>query len=137
MAVTASTDVVFTYNSVDLSSFVESVTVTVDGVVLDYSAVNSAWVKNKLGRKSFAVNVTFFDDLADNSVDETLWSAFSTGTNVAFTWKGANTTVGAGNPEYQGTVVPQYGGIGGAGGELLKKTVTFTGDGTLTRDITP
>lgn len=135
MAALAHIDGVFTFNSFDASSYTQSFSVQVDGANLEHRTINSAWAKGLLGGKAFSLAVTFVDDFADNALDETIWSAFNTGTNVTWSWKASSASTSASNPLYSGTVVPMFGGVGGDAASLLGKTITFPGSGTLTRAV--
>lgn len=137
MAVVALTDGVFTFNGVDLTDHVRSVTLEASGNELDASSITDEWDVTKLGRKTGSLAVEFMDDFASSSVDATVWGAFNTGTNVAFTLKPTSGAISTTNPEYQGTVVPSASPVGGAAGELLAKQVTFKLAGAVTRDVTP
>ena len=136
MAVYALTSQVVTVNSVDYSDHLKSATLTVDAAQLDTTDFASAgWTEVIGGLKSGTLALTFNDDVADNDVDEELWALL--GTVVAFTIKATNTTVGAGNPEYQGNVLVTSHSLGGAVGDLAAKSLTWPTSGAITRDITP
>ena len=137
MAVVALTDGVFTFNSVDLTDHVKSVTLEMTGNELDASSITDDWDVTKIGRKTGSLAIEFMDDFAGSSVDATIWGAFNTGTNVAFTLKPTSGAISSTNPEYQGTVVPSASPVGGAAGELLAKSVTYKLAGSVTRDVTP
>ena len=137
MAVVALVDGVFTLNSVDLSDHVRSVTLDVAGAELDASTISDDWDVAVLGRKNFSLNIEFLDDFAASKTDVTLSAAFFAGTAVAFTLKPTSGTISSTNPEYQGNVLPNASPVGGSAGDLLVKSVTLKGTGTLTRDVTP
>lgn len=133
MAIVAFVDGVFTLNSVDLTDHITSVTLDIGGAELDASTITDDWDVTKLGRKNFTLNVEALDDFAASSVDSTVWSAFNTGTAIAFTLKAASGATSATNPQYSGSVVPSKSPVGGGAGELLKKSFAFKGTGTITR----
>ncbi len=135
MSIAAFTDGVFTFNTVDLSDHVAAVTIDPAAAELDASPINSTWDRTQAGRKNYTLTVEFFDDFAAAKVHATLKAAF--GTNVAFTLKPTSAAISATNPEFQGTVCCSKLPTGGAAGDLLKKSVTFKGDGALVEDITP
>lgn len=137
MAVVALVDGVFTFNAVDLTDHVRSVTLEMTANELDASSITDEWDVTKIGRKTGSLQIEFLDDFASSSVDATIWGAFNTGTNVAFTLKPTSGAISATNPEYQGTVVPSSSPVGGSGGELLTKSVTYKLAGPVTRDVTP
>ncbi len=123
-----------TFNSVDLSDHVTDFTITADSDTLEDSAMGDDWRTFLQGVKKWEVSITFNDDFAASEVDATLWSAFSTGTNVTLAFLPEGGTVGTTNPSYTGSVVPSTPGpIGGSYGDLAKRSVTLQGSGTLTR----
>jgi hypothetical protein len=137
MAVVALVDGVFTFNAVDLTDHVRSVTLEMTANELDASSITDEWDVTKIGRKTGSLAVEFMDDFAASNVDATIWAAFNTGTNVAFALKATSGAISTTNPEYQGTVVPSASPVGGAAGELLMKSVTYKLAGPVTRDVTP
>ncbi len=122
-----------TYNSVDLSSAVSSITISASADELEDSAMGDDWRTFLQGVKSWEATIEFNDDYAASNVDATLWSAFDTGTNVTLVFLPEGGSVSATNPSYTGSVVPQPGDIGGSYGDLAKRSVTLRGSGTLTR----
>lgn len=136
MAVFALTAQVCTVNSVDYSDHLKSATLTLDAAQLDTTDFASAgWVEVIGGLKSGTLSLEFMDDVADNDVDEEIYALF--GTVVAFTLKPVSGTTGASNPEYQGSVLVNQWGVGGAVGDLAGKSLTFPTSGAIVRDITP
>lgn len=123
-----------TFNSVDLSDHVTSITITADSDTLEDSAMGDDWRTFLQGVKKWEASIEFNDDYAASEVDATLWSAFSTGTNVTLAFLPEGGTATATNPSYTGSVVPSTpGDIGGGYGDLAKRSVTLQGSGTLTR----
>lgn len=136
MAVYALTSQVVSINSVDYSDHLKGATLTVDAAQLDTTDFASAgWTEVIGGLKSGTLALEFMDDVANDDVDEELWTLL--GTVVAFTIKATNATVGTGNPEYQGSVLITGHSIGGAVGDLAMKSLTFPTSGAITRDVTP
>lgn len=136
MAVYALTSQVVTVNSVDYSDHLKSATLTVDAAQLDTTDFASAgWTEVIGGLKSGTLALEFMDDVADNDVDEELFALL--GTVVTFTVKATSAAIGAGNPEYQGSVLITSHAIGGGVGELAAKSLTWPTSGSITRDITP
>lgn len=122
-----------TYNSVDLSDHVKSITISASADELEDSAMGDSWRTFLQGVKSWEATIEFNEDFAASEVDATLWAAFNTGTNVTLAFLPEGGTVGTTNPEYSGSVVPQLGDIGGSYGDLAPRTVTLRGSGALAR----
>jgi predicted secreted protein len=136
MAIYALTSQVVTLNSVDYSDHLKSATLTLDAAQLDTTDFASGgWTEVIGGLKSGTLALEFMDDVADNDVDEELFALL--GTVVAFAIKATSAAIGAGNPEYQGSVLVTGHSLGGAVGELAMKSLTFPTSGAITRDITP
>lgn len=137
MAVLALINEYLLFNSVDLSDHIKSATITAEADQLDSTAMGDSWREFTGGLKAGTLTIEVMDDFADNSIDETLWSAFNTGTAVAVAVKPVNTTISASNPEYQFNVLPNQWNVGGTLGELAMKSITVPITGAITRDITP
>jgi len=120
-------------NSVDLSSRVSSVTINYSAEILDKTAMGANSRSRIAGLKDFSIDVEFNQDYATSNVDATLFplvgaAAFSI---VVKPTSGAVSTT---NPSYSGNVLLEsYSPIAGGVGELEKTSVTFPGDGDLTR----
>ena len=136
MAVFALTSVTSTLNSVDITAYTKSVTLTLDAAQLDTTDFASGgWTEAIGGLKSGTLSIEFMDDLADDALDEDLWDIF--GTVVAFTTKGTSASIGTSNPEYQGNVLITSWSLGGSVGDLAGKSLSFPVSGAVTRDVTP
>lgn len=131
MAVLAYTDAYLVINSVNLSDHVKSVTLTVDGAVLDSTAMTDTWTESIGGLKSGSLAVTFNDDFASGSVDATLWPLLNTSTT--FELRPTSGAVSATNPKWTGSVQVNSLSVGGGVGELAAKSVTFPTTGAVTR----
>ena len=136
MAIFALTSVTTTLNSVDVTAYTKSVTLSLDAAQLDTTDFASGgWTEMIGGLKSGTLNIEFMDDLADDQLDEDLYGIF--GTVVPFTVKGTSASIGTSNPEYQGNVLITSWTLGGAVGDLAGKSLSFPISGAITRDVTP
>lgn len=132
----ALTSQVTTVNSVDWSQWLKSSVLTVNATELDSTDFASGgWVEVIGGLKNGSLALTFNDSLTDNEIDELLWALL--GTVVTFAVKGTSSTIGAGNPEYQGNILVTGHSLGGDVGALASKSLTFPTSGSIARDITP
>lgn len=136
MAVLALTNEYVNFNSVELSDHTKSGVITAEADQLDSTAMGDSWREYTGGLKSGTFAHELLDDFADNSIDETVWSAFNTGTAVAVAVRPVNTAIAATNPEYQFNVLPNQWSMGGSVGELAMKSLTYPITGAITRDIT-
>jgi len=118
---------------VNLSSYVRSVTVTANAEMLDKTAMGSSGRRRISGLKDFSVTVEFNQDLAASKVDATLWPYIGS-TAKWITTRAKSSASTAVNPRWTGNVLlPSYTPIAGAVGSLATLSVTFQGDGVLTR----
>lgn len=131
MATLAYTDAYLVINSVNLSSFVKSVSLTIDGAQLDDTAMGDTSVSLIGGLKSGTLAVTFNDDFAASSTDVTLWPLLNTVTT--FELRPTSGSVSATNPKWSGSVLISQLSVGGGVGELAQKSVSWPTSGTVTR----
>jgi predicted secreted protein len=128
-------DAEVTVNSVDLSSFVRSVTIDVNNEVLDQTAMGDTTRVKIAGMKDWSISVEFFQSYYTAEVDATLWPLNDNGSTFTITVM-PNKTAGIGttNPKYSGTaILPTYQPIAGAHNDVLSSTVTFESSGALSR----
>lgn len=118
---------------VSLSSYVRSVTVTYMAEILDKTAMGSSARRRIAGLKDFNVAVEFNQDFAGSKVDDTLWDYV--GSTAQFIKLRSKSSASTGiNPTFTGNVLlPSYSPIAGGVGDLATLSVTFQGDGILSR----
>ena len=116
MAVFAFTDASVTINTINLSTFVTSVT----------TAMGATGHVMTGGLQNLSVTVEFNNDQAAASVLETLWSATGSGANTLVI---KNLSTGTPNPTFtiSNAFLAASTPVNGAVGELSKQSVTFTG----------
>lgn len=137
MAVIPFVDGAVTLNSVGLSDHLKTASLEIIGAELDASSIADAWDIAVLGRKSFVLNLEFFDDTAASKVDATLQAAFfaAGSPSIPFTFKATSAANSATNPQYTGNVLPNALPFGGGAGTLLMKSVKLKGTGAIIRLI--
>lgn len=135
MAQIVLTDVSVTVNSVDLSDHVTSVTLNYEVDAVEVTAMSDTAHKFTGGLTNASASVTFQQDFASSSVDDTLNPLVGTTTTVLIVPTSA--AVSATNPSWTlaGTYVAGYQPIDGSVGDLSETSVDFQG-GTLTRATT-
>lgn len=130
-------DADFTINGVNLSDHVESLTINYGAETPDMTAMQDITRRRLPGLIDWTMDVTFRSDFAAGEVDATLFPLVGANA-VPMTCKPTSGAISTSNPEFQGNVlVGQYNPIQGTVGDTANSTVTLTGDGTLTRDVTP
>lgn len=118
----------------DLSSNVLSVTLNYNGDMQDASAMGTNARIRLSGLIDWSVDLTFKQDFAASSVDDTLFALIG-GLAVTITVMADLTAgVGATNPRFSGSaVLESYTPLSGGVGELAQVTATFQSSGDLSR----
>lgn len=126
MAVFAFTDASVTINTINLSTFVTSVTVNYEKDSVETTAMGATGHVMTGGLQNLSVTVEFNNDQAAASVLETLWSAVGSGANTLVI---KNLSTGTPNPTFtiSNAFLAASTPVNGAVGELSKQSVTFTG----------
>lgn len=115
------------------SDKITSATLTYEAEILDKTAFGSSFRKRISGLKNWSAAIEFNMDYADTSVEDRLWDYIgSSGTYL--TIRPSSAAIGASNPRYHGScLLESLPVIAGGVGELAKCSVTFQGNGALTR----
>lgn len=127
-----------TYNylsiaSTDFSTYTKSVELTVNGEVVDVTAMSStAWRSFVAGLKDWTITATMNTDVANGLADSVLWPLYST--SVSIEVRATGSAVSTSNPKWTGSAILQPGKIfGGSVGSGSETTITLRGTGVLTR----
>lgn len=133
MAVKALLSMFLSVGGTDISDHVRDCNVTADATALSSEAMGDAWEEVTGGAKSGMLNFTVLDDFAASAIDSVIWSAFNTGTNVAFEVRPDSAVVGTSNPKYTGSVHPGQWRMGGQYNTMAQKQLSWKISGALTR----
>ena len=129
MAVFVFTDASVTINTVDLSTYVTSCTLTYEKDSVETTAMQGGGGHQFIGGlQNLSIAIEFNNDEATGKTLATLWSAVGSGSNSLVI---KNTSTGAtftGSNMFLASSTP----VNGAVGEISKQSVTFTG-GTITK----
>lgn len=121
-------------NGVNLSDHVMSGTINYEAELQDETAMGDDSRTRLAGLKNYSLDITFQQDFASGSVDATLFPLVGVDTSVVI--KPTSAAVSVTNPSFSGTaILESYPIMGNAVGELAQVSVTFQGDGDLTRNI--
>ena len=121
------------YNSVDLSAWVKSVSVSQAATLQDDTAMGDDDESAVGGLKNWSVSITFNQDFAAGAVDATL-SGVGIGGSATMVIKPTSAAVSATNPSYTGTAfLESYPPVDGNVGDLAGAQASFKGSGALTR----
>jgi predicted secreted protein len=117
----------------DISTYVKSVELTVNGETVDVTAMSStAWRSFVAGLRDWEVSVTCNTDVANGLLDSILWPLYSTSAAIELRATGA--AVGTSNPKFTGSAIVVPGTIfGGSVGDGSETSFTLRGSGALTR----
>jgi hypothetical protein len=126
MAVFVFTDAYLTINTVDLSSYVTSITLNYEKDSVEVTAMGATGHVMTGGLQNLSVAIEFNNDQATSKVLETLYSATGSGANTLVI---KNATTGSPLPVFtiSNSFLAASTPVAGAVGELAKQSVTFTG----------
>lgn len=138
MASVTLTDAYVSLGGTNVSTYVKGVTFTRDVEVQDDTTMGMTFRSNLPGLQNWNLQIEFRSDYADNLLDEILDGLIGTVFTVAL--RADNTTISAGNPEWQayGTIT-SWQILGGSVGDLAMSPVTIVPAGganaAIVRDI--
>ena len=119
-----------TFNSVDLSAYVTSVTINQAFDELEVTAMGDTAHKFAKGLEASTITLDFLNDNAAATVIPTLRAAY--GTTVTLVIKQSSAAVSATNPSYTASVlVNNLQNINGAVGDISSQSITFTCNSTV------
>lgn len=131
MAVYLNNGVQVTVNSIDLSSYVSSVTLNRNFDELEITAMGDLGHKYVAGLEASSVTIDFFNDWATGKVGQTLNSLVGTSTTLVL--KPAAGATSATNPSFtMNVLVNNITPINGAVGDLATQSVTWNVNGAVT-----
>jgi hypothetical protein len=132
MATFVLTDAYVSVATVDLSDWVTSVSLSVEVDEQEDTAMGDTYRSRLGGLKDWTLDIEFNQDFAGSAVDDTLFALL--GTSVAIEIRPDSDAVGASNPKFTGNVlVTEYSPIDGSVGDLATTSVSWPGNGALTR----
>ena len=134
MAVFVLTDASVTVNSVDLSSYVTSVTLNYEKDSVEVTAMGSSGHVYTGGLQNNTLDITFNQDFAATKVAATLDALIGTTTTVVV--KPTSAAVSATNPSYtmSSAFLAATQPVAGSVGDLAAMSVSFTG-GTIVKAV--
>lgn len=128
MASFALLDAVVTVNSVDLSDFARSVTISLEKDDQEDTAFGDTSRSRIGGLNDYSLDIEWNQDFASGAVDATIWPLYS-GTGLT-TWsvKANSGATAATNPLYSGTVlVTEYSPLDGSVGDVATLSTSWPG----------
>lgn len=126
MAITVLTGATVTYNSVALTSWVESVEINQSYDDVEITAMGATARAYAPGLRTDEVTVTFFQDFAASAVDQTLNSFLGSAAGASLVIKPTSSAVSTTNPSYTMTAtIYEYQPLNGTVGDASQTQVTF------------
>jgi len=129
------TDAKVTINSVNLSSYISSVTLSTSNDVVDTSGFSSTAARTRVaGLQDNSVTIEFFQDFATSLVEQTIYPLLGSTTSVVVL--PTSSAASATNPSYTFTaLVSEWQPLSGAVGELSTASVTWPISGAITKAV--
>lgn len=117
----------------DISSYVKSMELTMNGETVDVTAMSStAWRSFAAGLKDWEISVTCNTDVAAGLLDSIMAALYFT--SAAVEVRATGSAVSTSNPKWTGTAIVVPGTIfGGSVGDASETSFTLKGSGALTR----
>lgn len=113
-------------NSVVMSSFGTSVQLPLEYEALEDTAFGDTARSRVAGLADSTIQLGFNQDFAASSTDVTLYTAYATKAPVVVKVRPTTASIGATNPEYVGSYLPnQYNPFGNSVGELATVSVSW------------
>jgi hypothetical protein len=129
------TDAKVTINSVNLSSYISSVTLSTSNDVVETTGFSSTAARTRVaGLQDNSVTIEFFQDFATSLVEQTIYPLLGTTTSVVVL--PTSSAASATNPSYTFTaLVSEWQPLSGAVGELSTASVTWPISGAITKAV--
>ena len=129
------TDAKVTINSVNLSSYISSVTLSTSSDVVETTGFSSTAARTRVaGLQDNSVTIEFFQDFATSLVEQTIYPLLGTTTSVAVL--PTSSAAGPTNPSYTFTaLISEWQPLSGAVGELSTASVTWPISGAITKAV--
>lgn len=122
-------------NSVNLSSYVKSISINYGAEVLDNTCMGDTAKVKVVGFKDWSVDVEFAQDYAASMVDATLFPLVGADA-FAIEIRPDAGVVGATNPKFTGNVLlTSYNPVTGSVNQVATTSVKMDGSGALTRAV--
>jgi hypothetical protein len=127
------TDAYVTVNSVDMSSFISSVTLNSTREVVDTTGFSTSGARTRVaGLQDNSITLEFHQDFASGAVEATIYPLIGTTTNVVV--RPTSSVSSATNPQYTcSALVSEWTPLSGTVGELATASVTWPISGAITK----
>jgi hypothetical protein len=118
----------------EYSDHAKTITLTYSAEALDKTAMTNETRTRTGGLKDWTLDVEWYQDYADNHLDETLFNAIGTG--VALVVRPTTAAAAATNPQYSGTgLLESYNPVAGEVGTMAMTPTRFSAASDLARAV--
>jgi hypothetical protein len=136
VAIYAATNHVIVLGSTNVSTGVVSVEVNLESNVLGATAFGSTWETNIGGLKKGTISLVVNQDFAASGIDDIVMNGVGLGSTTTIKIYPHNSTVGATNPLYSGSVLfSNWSPINAKVGDLAQVSVSWPTTGTFARTV--
>lgn len=127
------TDAYVTVNSVDLSSFIASVTLNSTREVVDTTGFSTSGARTRVaGLQDNSITLEFHQDFASGAVEATIYPLIGNTTTIVV--RPTSSAQSATNPQYTcSALVSEWTPLSGTVGELATASVTWPISGAITK----
>jgi hypothetical protein len=129
------TDASVTVNSVDLSTYIASVTLNSTREVVDTTGFSTSGARTRVaGLQDNSITLEFHQDFASGAVEATIYPLIGSTTSIVV--KPTSSAVSATNPSYTCTaLISEWTPLSGTVGELATASVTWPVSGAITKAV--
>ena len=127
------TDASVTVNSVDLSTYIASVTLNSTREIVDTTGFSTSGARTRVaGLQDNSITLEFHQDFASGAVEATIYPLIGTTTSIVV--KPTSSAASATNPSYTCTaLISEWTPLSGTVGELATASVTWPVSGAITK----
>ena len=127
------TDASVTVNSVDLSTYIASVTLNSTHEVVDTTGFSTTGARTRVaGLEDNSITLEFHQDFASGAVEATIYPLIGTTTSIVV--KSTSDAVSATNPSYTcDALISEWTPVSGTVGELATASVTWPVSGAIAK----
>jgi len=129
----------FSYNTNNLSAYIESIELSAERELQDDTTMGDTTRSNIAGLKNWTFTVNFKQDVAASALDSIIWPLFDAGATHALEFRTDAGSASASNPKWTGNgLISQYTPATGSVGDVKMASMTVvpakgSGSAALTR----
>lgn len=122
-------------NSIDMSTYVQSISLPLEAASVDNTCMGDSDLSALVGMKSATFTVTFAADSADGDTTEDLYDIWAAGVAVPWVIGASGSSIGVTNPHYSGScIMTSFPIVDGTVGDLATHNCSFQVTTAVARD---